>query len=536
MKFRWFSPAGITGTVTAWLVCLWLVSGCLTPGFQYTAAADLEKSIPAPSHGLADDIRPKEFRLENPPDPAPETAGDNTPDLPLSVEQAVMLALAHNQDLKTRQLIPVVAGAFEQMEKGQYDPELFAAMGISREAAGGPELKGTAVSGAAGIRKATPLGTTVAAEIAYEQARSSRAEDSDKTRITLSMTQALLQGAGPAGGLVAIRQSELETRASVHELTAYVQTLAAETEIAYWQFVLARQEHAIVERSLAVSKKQMTDVQHRIAVGVLPRNELAAVQSEVARREQALIDSANQVEAFRLRLLHLIHPKTSGYLETPVHPATDPAIDPAPVADTADRTALAIKLRPDLAEAQLRLQQHRLETIVTRNGLLPRLDFFLDLGIAGFSRHTSDALKSLDDKEMELFAGLSLSRFVGNRPARARHQAAVATRQQAEQALENLKQTIHLDVRLAVNETERARQQIDASRVTRRSEEQTVHAEIERFKVGSGTALLVAQAQRDLLISQIAEVRAVIQYRIALIRLFLAEGSLLSRRGIVLND
>jgi outer membrane protein TolC len=137
---------------------------------------------------------------------------------------------------------------------------------------------------------------------------------------------------------------------------------------------------------------------------------------------------------------------------------------------------------------------------------------------------------------MELFAGLSLSRFVGNRPARARHQAAVATRQQAEQALENLKQTIHLDVRLAVNETERARQQIDASRVTRRSEEQTVHAEIERFKVGSGTALLVAQAQRDLLISQIAEVRAVIQYRIALIRLFLAEGSLLSRRGIVLND
>jgi outer membrane protein TolC len=42
----------------------------------------------------------------------------------------------------------------------------------------------------------------------------------------------------------------------------------------------------------------------------------------------------------------------------------------------------------------------------------------------------------------------------------------------------------------------------------------------------------VAQAQRDLLVSQIAEVRAVIQYRIALIRLFLAEGSLLSRRGI----
>jgi outer membrane protein TolC len=237
-----------------------------------------------------------------------------------------------------------------------------------------------------------------------------------------------------------------------------------------------------------------------------------------------------------MTLLHLMNPGSTGYLDRRVVPASDPVIDPDPVTDIDDRTALAIKMRPDLAEARLRLQQQRLETIVTRNGLLPRLDFFMDLGFAGFSRRSSDAFRSLDNGDIELFAGLSLSRFVGNRPARARHQAAMATRQQSMKALENLEQSIHLDVRLAVNEIERARQQIHASRVTRRSEEQTVQAEIERFNVGAGTALLVAQAQRDLLVSQIAEVRAVIQYRIALIRLFLAEGSLLARRGIVFHE
>ncbi len=333
-----------------------------------------------------------------------------------------------------------------------------------------------------------------------------------------------------------IRQGELETRASSHELTAYVQALVAETEIAYWQYVLACQEHAIVERSLAVSKRQQTDVQHQIEVGSLPRNELAAVQSEVARRKQALIDSANQVETFRLALLHLIDPGMAGYLDQNVLSVSDPVIDPDPVDDIKDRTELAVKLRPDLAEARLRLQQHRLETIVTHNGLLPRLDFFMDLGIAGFSRRSSEALQTLDNGDLELFAGVSLSRFVGNRPARARHQAALATRQQAMKALENLGRTIDLDVRLAANELERARQQIHASRITRRSEEQTVQAEIERFMVGAGTALLVAQAQRDLLISQIAEVRATINYRIALIRLFLAEGSLLARRGIIFHE
>jgi len=535
MKPYLFEPSGYSGCLMGCLLCVWLFSGCMVTGSQMTGSVDLETLVPSQIDKPVQETGTFEFRLETSPPPVSDTAGQ-PPELDLSVEQAVMLALAHNQDLKTRQLGPAIAGAFEQMEKGRYDPELFAQVDVSREVFSSTDSGDPAVGVAAGIRKSTPFGTMLGAEAAIEQERVSRNGDSDKTRLTLSVTQALLQGAGPAGGLVAVRQSELETRASIHELTAYVQLLVAETEIAYWQYVLARQEHAIVERSLAVSRKQQADVQHQIDVGVLARNERAAVQSEVARREQALIDSANQVEAYRMTLLHLMNPGSTGHLDRRVVPASDPVIDPDPVTDIDDRTALAVKMRPDLAESRLRWQQQRLETIVTRNGLLPRLDFFMDLGIAGFSRRSSDAFTSLDNGDIELFAGLSLSRFVGNRPARARHQAAMATRRQAREALENLERTIHLDVRLAVNETERARQQIHASRVTRRSEEQTVQAEIERFNVGAGTALLVAQAQRDLLISQIAEVRAVIQYRIALIRLFLAEGSLLSRRGILFHE
>ncbi|HSL62491.1 MAG TPA: TolC family protein [Desulfotignum sp.] len=515
------------------LLLVWLLSGCVLADPDKTGRYDLERHLPAQIREPADARGPFAFTVESPPESLRLPSGE-TQDLTLSVEQAVMLSLAHNQDLKTRQLGPVIAGAFEQMEKGRYDPELFARIGVAR-VSDRLESEDVTVNAAAGVRRTLPFGTTVAAEAAHEQDRAPRTADPDKTRLTLSMTQALLQGAGPAGGMVAIRQSELETRASIHELTAYVQALVAETETAYWRYVLARQEHAIVERSLAVSKKQQTDVQHQIDVGVLPRNEQAAVQSEVARREQALIDSANQVEAFRLNLLHLIDPGGTHHLERPVLPASDPAIDPDPVTDTDDRAALALKLRPDLAEARVRMQQNRLETIITQNGLLPRLDFFMDLGFARFSR-SSDALQSLYNSDYEIFAGLALSRFVKNRSARARHQAAVATHQQAAAALENLSRTIHLDVRLAVNEIERARQQIFASRVTRRSEEQTVQAEIERFNVGAGTALLVAQAQRDLLVSQIAEVRSVINYRIALTRLFLSEGSLLQRRGIVMNE
>ncbi len=129
---------------------------------------------------------------------------------------------------------------------------------------------------------------------------------------------------------------------------------------------------------------------------------------------------------------------------------------------------------------------------------------------------------------------MRLSHFLGNRAADAQHLAARASRRQAAEALANLRQTVQVDVRLAVNEVERARQQISATRATRALQEETLNAEKERFDVGASTALLVAQAQRDLLASRIAEVKAIVNYRVALVRLYLAEGSLLERRGVVL--
>jgi len=119
-----------------------------------------------------------------------------------------------------------------------------------------------------------------------------------------------------------------------------------------------------------------------------------------------------------------------------------------------------------------------------------------------------------------------------NRAAEGRNLAARASRRQAAEALDNLRQIVRLDVRLAANEAERARQQIAASATTRSFEQATVEAEQQRFDVGASTALLVAQAQRDLLAAQIAEIESVVAYRIALVNLYLAEGTLLERRGI----
>jgi len=98
--------------------------------------------------------------------------------------------------------------------------------------------------------------------------------------------------------------------------------------------------------------------------------------------------------------------------------------------------------------------------------------------------------------------------------------------------LENLSQLVEVDVRTAYIELNRTKQQITASSVTRMFDEEKLRIETEKLRVGKSTSFQVAQAQRDLLASRIAEARALTNYLKALSDLYRQDGSLLERRRI----
>ncbi|MDH3382881.1 MAG: TolC family protein, partial [Deltaproteobacteria bacterium] len=450
--------------------------------------------------------------------------------------------LSNNRDLQVRQMNPVIAGTFEKIERGTFDPELFAEFSYGKErsketaSSTGTEfdVKGSETTAIAGIRQTLPSGTTLEATIEQERTVSDRAPELQTARLGLSVTQSLLRGLGPSVNLASVRQAELGAVVSAYELRGFTEALLASTEIAYWNYVLARLEIEIFEKSLAVARQQKNEVELRIEVGILPEIEAAAARAQVASQEQALIDARSLLEENRLRLLQRISPGPHGWLDLQVGATSEPTIEPEPITDLNDRLQLAERSRPDLNEARLRLAQNRLQTIATRNGILPRLDLFIALGRTGFADTFSDSFRQLDGNTYDFTAGIRLSHFLGNRAAKAKDLAARASRRQAADAVDNLLQMVEVDVRLAFNEVERARQQIFATRATRTLREETLNAEKERFDVGLSTALLVAQAQRDLLASSIDEVKAIVNYRIALVRLYLAEGSLLERRGVSL--
>lgn len=465
---------------------------------------------------------------------------DGVDTVTLSVEEALMLALENNEDLRVRRYEPQVTGAFEHIERGVFDPVLFAEFlyererteEISRSTQDRFDVDARATEARAGVRKRFATGTDVEVALEHDSAQSNRTPDQQNATLGLTITQSLIRGRRPAVNLARVRQAEYATAASRYQLRGFVETLLADTKIAYWRLVLAQEEINIFESSLELSQRQLAEIEQSIEVGAIPATEAAAARTEVAIREQALIDARSELKAAQIRLLRLVNPGGGVSMLADVATTSRPETEATAIEDVEERVRLALVARSDLNEARMLREDRRLETIVTRDGLLPRLDFFVRMGGSGYSDQLLGSLGRLGDDTYDLQVGIRYEQTLRNRSAKGRHLAAWARRRQAMEAIENLEQIIRLDVLLAANEVDRTRQQIAATTATRTLQETTVEVERERFAVGSSTALLVAQAQRDLLAAQIAEIEAVVDYRIALVRLYLAEGSMIERHGL----
>ena len=491
--------------------------------------------------------------------PRPDRAGR----LELTVEEAVVMALGNNRALGVQLYRPLIAGTFAEQEKAVFDPALFAEAEVLREKTrrGEDYPRTERENYRLGLEQELPSGTGL--ELALEQRRAEAplaTTAQQRAGLSLSLTQALLRGGSREANLAGVRRAELDVLVSLYELRGFTQSLVAEVERAYWDLVLAESRIAIFEESLSVAEAQVRDVSRRIEVGTVAEVERAAVAAELAFRRQGLIDGQSRRDQARLELLNLLNPGRQLQLADPwaeddnlSSPAGESRlvsqgdifnlqpvprdtpqvleIEPDPVVE---HVALSLQLRPDLDEARLRLQQGELEVIQTRNGLLPRLDLFITLGKTGYAESFGRSFAEITDDST--YAGSLGLRFSlplgGNRAAGAAEARARAGRGQAQASLDNLAQLVELDVRTAHLEATRARAQIAASAERRRLQEEVLRVEQVKFEVGRGTALAVAQAQRDLLESQLAEVDAMVAYRLALTDLYRLDGSLLARRNI----
>lgn len=521
---RLLVTAALTGLLAA-VSCLPLARGFDRAAGGPTVPVDTAISMPMEkARPSGDTIRPY------PPGP-----------LKITIAEAILLSLENNRALQAQRLNPSIEQTFEDQERARFDTAIAGEVAAGRikgqrQARSGSQTEDFATNSVDGIiflEQYFPTGTAMLLEAGSEMSDATLYDDPFyAARLGMTVTQALLRGFGPAVNLVRLRQARLDTRMSAFELRGFTASLVAEVESTCWDYALARRRIEIVEESLKVARQQLNETDQLIAVGRLARAELAAVQAEVASQDQALIEARANEETIRLQLLRLLNPPGPGLWQREIdllHQPTMPAIDLEAVEQF---VAVSQRLQPILNQTRLQILRGDLELVKTRNGLLPLMDLFVTLGKSGYADAFGRSVDRLDGDSYDALAGIRVHYPLFNRDARAVHRRALLTHEQARKALDNLSQLVEVDVRSAYIEVHRTRQQITATSVTRRFDEEKLRTETEKLRVGKSTSFLVAQAQRDLLLSRIAEVQALANYLKALIDLYRQDGSLLERRGI----
>ena len=473
---------------------------------------------------------------------APEPEPPETPSGPLkmAVRDAVLLALENNRALTVERLNPSIRRTAETEALAEFDPVLSGEVSLSEEklhrrVGGLPTGPVDTIDGydaGLGVSQRLPTGTEIQADLTTEYTDSEVSGRQQVSRIGLTVIQSLLEGRGASVNLVKVRQARLDTHTSEYELRGVAESVVAQVERTYWDYALAVRQVKIFEDSLALAKRQLEETREMIEVGKLPESELAAVEAEMASRRQDLIDANSRAAVVKLNLLRLTDPPGRGIWQRDIVLLDEPELPAIDVEDTERHVEVAVRMRPELNQARLGVLRDDLEIVKTRNGLLPVMDVFITLGKSGYADSFGSSFREMAGETYDVAGGFRIEYPLFNRRDRALHQRSTLQREQSEKALSNLAQLVEVDVRSALIEIQRSREQITASRATSLFREESLRVEQEKFRVGRSTNLLVSQAERDLVFSRIEAIEAIVAYQKALVELYRLEGSLLERRGI----
>lgn len=511
------------------LGCL-MLSSCLsldvTSSDDYIGPTKMEPNAFAPPVGQEPNAPPKPPIEAN----APAKPEEQNKTLQITISQATLLALENNTGLVVQRFNPQIKRTSEQQELSVFDPTL--KIDYSNDQSKIGDLKSRSNTVDAGVSQKLAAGTTLGltGTTTIDETAST---DEYASQLVFGMTQPLLQGFGTAVNMASVNQARIETKATQYDLRGYVEALVATIEETYWDYALAEKQIQIFTQSLEVAQKQLEETQERINVGKLAQSELAAAEAEVALRKEALISAKSTLDKTKLTLLQLLNPQGSNPWNKEIILETKPSVPEIQLDEVSPHVALAMQMRPELNAAKLRLQKNELQIVKTKNGLLPKLDLFITLGRTGYANSFGDSVKNIGkDNNYSTSAGVNFEFPPLNRAAQAANLNAVISRDQARESLKNLGQLVELDVRNAFLDIITFKEQVAATAATRKLQEEKLRAETEKFRVGKSTSLLVAQAQRDLLQSQINETQAIADYIKSFVQLYKFEGSLLERRGI----
>ncbi|MGD1146317.1 MAG: TolC family protein [Thermoanaerobaculaceae bacterium] len=498
--------------------------------------------------------------------PGQQTRGARlgAPEMRLSLQDAVALALAHNINLEVSRL--GLASSREGLlgSTGIFDPVLSSSLsGSYSESPSTNSLTGAEVGIQRGREFDLSLGALVPTggtySIGWTNTRSFTNSSfyflnpTYSSGLLASLKQPLLKGFGTDVNRAAIEVARRNKDISQVGFEEVVISTAQSVESAYWNLVYTIDYLRAKQHSLMLAQDLLEQTRTRVRIGTLAPIDIVQPEAAVAAREVDIIQAENAIGNAGDVLKGLIGFENPEDWKSRIVP-TDALEATTEDVDLDKAIAAALEKRPELRQRQLELEIREVNLLVARNAVKPELDLSLNYGFSGVGGDTtgvdplngqvipfvsggwSDPLSQIYHRDYSQWAAMvSVSYPLGNHQAKAQLAQRRFDETTARQNIALQRQAVIQDVRTAVRGLEASAKGIAAAVKSRELAERNLDAEQKKFANGMSTNFEVVKVQDDLAAAQAAELQARVLYRQAVAAYRVASGVLLDEMGIAVK-
>ncbi|MGC8519066.1 MAG: TolC family protein [Steroidobacteraceae bacterium] len=435
---------------------------------------------------------------------------------PLSLDQAIHLALERNPDLKSAEHALQAAEAARRAALGKLFPQI-QAMAWEDLFPNEPSLLlpgYMAVPSLSQVAASTPQGS-MQRMLAYQGSEF----QNSIFNAGVGLTWPIYAG----GRLVAgVRGARAEAQASRERLEQTRQQLIFAVTQTYLGIGVAARTERAVEVSVRQLREANANLQEFVRVGKKPRLDLLRVEARLEQTREALAAVRAQLVTLQGNLRRLLDLNPAGAPLQLVPAAPSAAVQFPPLANAVTE---ALMTRPDYRALQAKLEAQRARLRATQGARLPEVELSARAWEAHGNRTgPGDAFRTWEP-DSAIMLSFSVPVFTGGTLLSEVHRERARLNEVDEQ-LVALSQQVRLEVTQAYAQLHAARTERTAARAAVASGDEAFRLEREKIAVGAGIVTDLLQAQAADLQARTEFYRAEAGVRIAETQLQLAIGVL----------
>jgi outer membrane protein TolC len=468
----------------------------------------------------------------------------------LTLQECIERALENNLEIKSQRITPSIQTWGVVGAQGVYDPTLSG--GVNNRGTttwlSGPDAAGLGLGSTsftdktkqwqanASLAGKLPTGATYdfSAFGLHEWGNFFTNQTSGDTGVTV--TQPLLKNFGLGVNAATIRIARENQSIAIQNFVQFVMNTISNVATAYYELVYAIENHksAVENRELARELLDQNRIQER--VGTMSPLDVIQAEAGVAESEQSVITTGRAIKDNENTLKRLICQQVSEFGGASLLPVDHPPVEMVAL-DVSESTRRALQMRADYQSAMHALESQNVTVQFNRNQLWPEIDLTGTYSLNGLGHNADSFYDNLASGRSPYWnVGVVVSVPLGNRQARANYHMAKLDADQALLSLKSLEQNILVAVDDAVGHVESNLKSVEAARAATRLAQESLDAEKKKLLAGTSTTFLVLQAQTQLATARSAQIRAEADYHESLVALDLAEGTILVKNNIVLDE